>query len=65
MITYSAGDTIGFAIDFGRSRVWFAKIIAPPQPTKLTRRSRRRHRGRTKRIWQQRSVPLDMEGRTK
>jgi len=39
------------AIDYARRRVKTGYVFAPPSPAKLTRRSRRRHRGRTRRVW--------------
>jgi hypothetical protein len=45
------GDVLLVAVDLERGIVWHGKAYPPPQPMKLTRRSRRRHRGRTRRVW--------------
>ena len=51
MQALKSGDVVCGAVDYAHNRVWHGKVYRPPPPAKLTRRSRRRHRGRTRRVW--------------
>ena len=59
-MSYSAGDVVGAAVDLDRGRVWYCRVHAPPLPVKLTRRSRRRHRGRVRRVWEKTWFPFPL-----
>lgn len=59
-MSYSAGDVLSVAVDLDRGRVWYGRVYAPPLPVKLSRRSRRRHRGRVRRVWEKTWFPMEL-----